>query len=202
MAKSMGRLTVYCKGHRSSYEKVGTILMNVRRQPDRRSVVSNIVQISDAFGPRAARLLSLLADNARITNASLAERAGMPASTCLNHVQALRSSGLIAGHHTQIDRRHLGLMLDVLIGLQLKDKRAATVHTRMDELQHLPYVTAVMRTSGAYDLMIQAQVRDTDHLISEIIDPITEMHDVGGTQTILVHEHWQRMSLIGRFFHV
>lgn len=166
------------------------------------TAASNVLQLCSAVRPQAARLLTVLADNARITNSALAARVGMPASTCLTHVQALASRGLVTGYHTQVDRRQLGLKLDVLIGLQLKDKRAPIVHALIEELREYPHIMAVMRTSGAFDLMVQALVRDTDHLIAEVIDPITDTRHVAGTQTILVHEHWQRMSLVGRFFRV
>lgn len=149
-----------------------------------------------------AYVLGELADNARITNAALAVRAGIPASTCLNRVRALTRAGPIVGYHTQISRRSLALNLDVLIGVLLKAKRAHAIHALLQDLKEFPHIVAMMRTSGAYDLMIEAHVRDTDHLIREVIDPLTENKHVGSTQTMLVHEHWRRMSLVGTFFRV
>lgn len=176
--------------------------MVVRVETPASRIQSDVVQRCETIAPNAARILEAIADDARITNAALARRVGIPPSTCLNRLQALRSGGLIAGHHTRVDRRQLGLAFEALVGIQLKDKRAASVHARIHELQDLPYVMAVMRTSGAFDLMVQVQVQDADHLVSEVVDPMTEMQDVAGTQTILVVEHWRRMSLAGRFFHV
>lgn len=160
----------------------------------------NLLHACESLDPTDAALLSELADDARLTNTALADRVGLPASTCLNRVRALRRSGWITGHHTQIDRRSLGLDLAVLVGLQLKDKRAQYVHALIQDLKRMPHVVAVMRTSGTYDLMIQVYVRDTDHLVEEVIDPLTENRHVAGTQTILLHEHWRRMSLVGDCF--
>jgi hypothetical protein len=57
-----------------------------------------------------------------------------------------------------------------------------------------------MRTSGPFDLMVNAHVSDTDHLVTEIIDPLTDNQSVSGTQTLMVVEHWRRASLLGGFF--
>lgn len=160
----------------------------------------NLLHASEALQPTDAALLSALADDARVTNTALAEAVGLPASTCLNRVRTLRRSGWITGHHTQVDRRSLGLDLAVLVGLVVKDKRAQTVHALIEDLKKMPHIVAVMRTSGTYDLMIQVYVRDTDHLVDDVIDPLTENRNVAGTQTILLHEHWRRISLVGEFF--
>lgn len=160
----------------------------------------NLLHSCDTLQPTDVALLAELADDARVTNTELAARVGLPPTTCLNHVRSLRRSGWIAGYHTQLARRTLGLDLAVLVGLHLKDKRAHYVHALIEDLKRLPHIVAVMRTSGTYDLMIQVYVRDTDHLIEQVIDPLTENRYVAGTQTILLHEHWRRMSLIGDFF--
>lgn len=160
----------------------------------------NLLQACDTLSPTDAALLLDLADDARATNTALAERVGLPPSTCLNRVRSLRRSGWITGHHTQVDRRALGLDLAVLVGLHLKDKRAQFVHALVEDLKRMPHVVAVMRTSGAYDLMVQVYVRDTDHLVKGVIDPLTEDRYVAGTQTILLVEHWRRTSLVGDFF--
>lgn len=160
----------------------------------------NLLHAAETLRPTDVTLLEELADDARVTNTELAARAGLPPSTCLNHVRSLQRSGWITGHHTQVDRRALGLDLAVLVGLVVKDKRARHVHALVEDLKRVPHVVAVMRTSGVYDLMIQVYVRDTDHLVEQVIDPLTENPHVAGTQTILLHEHWRRMSLVGDFF--
>lgn len=159
----------------------------------------NLLQACKTLEPTDAALLGELADNARITNAALADRAGIPASTCLNRVRALRRNGWITGHHTQVDRRSLGLDLAVLVGLELKDKRAEFTHALIRDLREMPHVVAVMRTSGAYDVMIQACARNTDDLVEQVLDPLTVNRYVANTQTILVHEAWRRTSLVGGF---
>lgn len=153
-----------------------------------------------SIDPTDAAILSVLADNARITNSDLSARVGIPASTCLYRVRALVKSGLIAGFYTHVSRRKLGLDLDVLVGVVLKDKQAQAVHQMMEKLKAVPQILTVMRTTGAYDLTIHAQVRDTEHLLHDVIDPLSD--HVASTQTMLIVEHWRRPSLFGGFVRV
>jgi DNA-binding Lrp family transcriptional regulator len=146
------------------------------------------------------KLLRLLADDARITNASLASRAGIPASTCISRVRNLNGSGVLEGHHARIQRRALGLALDVLVGVSLKSKQAAAVHETVEYIKQLRHVTTVLRTSGPFDLLVNAYLIDTDHLLTQLINPLTENKHVANTQTFLVSEHWHRASLLGEFF--
>lgn len=146
------------------------------------------------------RILDALADDARMTNAALAETVGLPASTCLHRVRSLTRQGVIAAYHSRIDRHRLGLHLEVLIGLGLTDKRQRAVTNVIVDIKKLPHVSGLMRTSGPFDLMVNALVANTDDLVTEVINPLTENAYVGSTQTLMVVEHWQRLSLQGDFF--
>lgn len=146
------------------------------------------------------KLLSLLADDARITNATLAERAGIPASTCINRMRNLSGTDVVPGYHARIQRRPLGLSLDVLVGISLVSKRASAVQETVEFIKQLRHVTTVLRTSGPFDLFVNAHVIDTDHLLAQLINPLTENKHIANTQTFLVSEHWQRASLFGDFF--
>jgi DNA-binding Lrp family transcriptional regulator len=51
------------------------------------------------------RLIALLAQDARMPNNQLAERAGVAPSTALTRVRALRERGVIRGFHADVDAR-------------------------------------------------------------------------------------------------
>ena len=53
--------------------------------------------------PQDARILTLLQSNARMSNADLAEAAGMSQSACWRRVKALEDSGVIEGYGARIN---------------------------------------------------------------------------------------------------
>src|SRR3954452_3280944 len=70
------------------------------------------------------RLVELLARDARLPNARLAELAGIAPSTCVTRLRGLRERGVIRGFHAEIDLAALGRPLQALIAVRL------SVHSR------------------------------------------------------------------------
>ena len=55
-------------------------------------------------------ILSILQENARISNVDLADRIGLSASACLRRVAQLEKDGLITGYHAKpVSYTHLTL---------------------------------------------------------------------------------------------
>lgn len=159
-----------------------------------------ILHDSEGISDAEAELLLLLADNARISNAQLAERTGMAPSTSLNRVNSLRASGVIRGFHTHIDRRSLQLQLQALVSVSLKDQSPHAMLTVLNEVMRLPHAIAVMKVTGAYHLVVQVHTRDSEQLQSEVLNPISRMPFVDRTDTSLMLGHYRRSSFIGQFF--
>src|SRR3954465_8940377 len=70
--------------------------------------------------PVDTKLLRILAEDARIPNNALAERAGIAPSTCLTRVRALRERGVIRGYHADVDPAALGRPLQAMIAVRLQ----------------------------------------------------------------------------------
>ena len=54
-------------------------------------------------------ILHQLQNDARLTNAELAQRVGLSAAPCWRRVRALEEAGFITGYHAVLDRHKLGL---------------------------------------------------------------------------------------------
>lgn len=147
-----------------------------------------------------AELLMLLADDGRMSNAQLAERTGMAPSTSLSRVNSLRSSGVIRGFHTHIDRRTLQLQLQALVSIALKDQSPHAMSTALREVMRLPHAIAVMKVTGAYHLVVQVHTRDSEQLQMDVLNPISRMPFIDRTDTSLMLGHYRRSSFIGQFF--
>ena len=65
------------------------------------------------------KILRHLQENARITNADLADRVGLSPTPCLRRLRRLEADGVIKGYHTEIDREALGVNVTVIILVKL-----------------------------------------------------------------------------------
>lgn len=158
-----------------------------------------ILQTSNRLTEPETELLLLLADNGRISNAQLAERTGMPASTSLSRVSSLKESGVIRGFHTHVDRRSLQLNLQALVSIALKDQSPHALSTALREVMKLPHAIAVMKVTGTFHLVAQVHTRDSEELQTKVLNPISRMPFIDRTDTSLILGHYRRNSFIGEF---
>ena len=65
-------------------------------------------------------ILSILQENARISNVDLADRIGLSASACLRRVAQLEKDGLVTGYHANLSLEKLGYSVLVLVHITLQ----------------------------------------------------------------------------------
>lgn len=134
-------------------------------------------------------LVRLLRQDARLSNARLAEEAGIAASTCLARVRSLVERGVVRGFHADIDPRALGFGLQALISVGIKSGARGAVATFAGEMRALPEVVQVFFLGGAEDFIVHVATRDTDHVRQFVVDNLSAHPSVSFTRTSLVFEH-------------
>ncbi|WP_411698620.1 Lrp/AsnC family transcriptional regulator [Conyzicola sp.] len=134
-------------------------------------------------------LVRLLRDDARSSNARLAEEAGIAPSTSLTRVRALIERGVVRGFHADLDPRALGLGLEALISVNIRVGARKAISTFSDEMRRLPEVVQVFFLGGAEDFIIHVATRDTDHARQFVVDNLSAHPSVASTRTSLVFEH-------------
>ena len=136
-----------------------------------------------------ATLVRLLQDDARLSNARLAEEAGIAPSTCLMRVRSLIERGVVRGFHADLDPRALGLGLEALISVNIRVGARNTIASFSEEMRVLPEVVQVFFLGGAEDFIIHVATRDTDHMRQFVVDNLSAHPSVASTRTSLVFDH-------------
>jgi DNA-binding Lrp family transcriptional regulator len=134
-------------------------------------------------------LVRLLRDDARISNARLAEEARIAPSTSLTRVRSLIERGIVRGFHADLDPRALGLGLETLISVNIRVGARKAISSFSDEMRRLPEVVQVFFLGGAEDFIIHVATRDTDHARQFVVDNLSAHPSVASTRTSLVFEH-------------
>ena len=143
-------------------------------------------------------LVRLLQDDARMSNARLAEEAGIAASTCLVRVRGLIERGVIRGFHAELDPRALGLGLEALISVNIRVGARKAILSFSEEMRALPEVVQVFFLGGAEDYIIHVATRDTDHVRQFVVDNLSAHPSVASTRTSLLFEHHSPRLPVGR----
>lgn len=109
-------------------------------------------------------ILSILANNARISNKELAAAVGLAPSSCHERLKALRERKVLLGSHAEVDLRSLGLALEVLLFIQLAKTGARQLDDFLRKSASVPEVRSVFLVSGHHDLIVHVAIRDMEHL--------------------------------------
>lgn len=137
-------------------------------------------------------LLRLLNQNARITNADLAEAAGIAPSTCITRVRSLVSRGVIIGFSANINPASVGLASQVLISVSLRAGARSHLADFMNEMRSLPEVIQVFFLGGSEDFIVHLAVRDNDHVREFVLENLSSNATVASTRTNMVFEHFNK----------
>lgn len=129
------------------------------------------------------RLLEALQQDATLTVAELAERAGLSKSACWRRVQRLEDSGVIAARVTLLDQEQLGLNLTVYSAIRTHEHTADWFARFYRMVTAMPNVMEVHRLSGDIDYLIRAVVPDMrsyDEMYKDMIAKV-DLYDVSSS---------------------
>ncbi|MEV8339677.1 Lrp/AsnC family transcriptional regulator [Leucobacter sp. NPDC077196] len=137
------------------------------------------------------KIVEELQANGRITNAELAERVGVAASTCIARVRNLVARKIITGFTASVDPRAIGLDLEVLVSVTVRSGARQRITELGEELRGLPEVMQLFFLGGVEDFIIHLAVRDSDHVRDFVVEHLSAHPAISSTRTSIVFSHHQ-----------
>ena len=129
------------------------------------------------------KILSLLKDNARITNADIAKQVEMAPSAVLERVRKLERRGIIKGYETRINEKSLGFGLKTMVWIKTNENVGSMVlGNRVAELREVQEVHCV---AGEFSYLLKVCVRDVDDQ-AKFLFKLGEIEGVVESRTTLV----------------
>jgi DNA-binding Lrp family transcriptional regulator len=137
-------------------------------------------------------IVAVLQNDARLSNKELAARVGLAPSSCLERVRRLTDAGVLRAFHAEVDPRALGITLQALVFVRLKQHSRKTVREFRHHALALAESIAVYHVAGQHDFLVHVGVRDADHLRDLALDAFTTRPEVAQIETHLIFEHMRR----------
>jgi DNA-binding Lrp family transcriptional regulator len=143
-----------------------------------------------ASRPRAAvrlddvdrRLLSLLAQDARLSQRALARELRMSPPAIGERLARLERAGVIRGYRVDIDWAALGYVTGYLAVTAMEGADQSEI---MRALHLLPEVQEVAVITGSMDMLARVRVRDYTHLRRFLLERVWQMPGIQRTETFL-----------------
>jgi Lrp/AsnC family leucine-responsive transcriptional regulator len=129
------------------------------------------------------RILQQLQDDARITNAELAERVGLSPSPCLRRVRALEQAGILKRYVALVDARAVGLPISVVVNVSLRSQERSALMAFETQIQRCPEVMECYLMTGSSDYMLRMVVPDLESYERFLADTLTRIPGVANIQS-------------------
>lgn len=106
------------------------------------------------------KILEILQENGRITNARLAKMIGISPPSMLERVRKLESSGVVEKYVALINRQIIGYELMAIIVVSLSLHQVSSLRTVVDRLAELDEVLECYQLTGDVDFLLKVVTRD------------------------------------------
>lgn len=107
------------------------------------------------------KILSILQINGDISMSDLSEQIGLSLSACHRRVKLLESAGVISHYAARLDRRALGLEVQVFIEVKLTSQRKEDFEAFEKAIADMPEVLESHLISGEFDYLMRVAARNT-----------------------------------------
>ena len=133
------------------------------------------------------KILTLMQQDARISNLELAEQIGLSPSPCSRRVKALEDAGLILGHVTLLNPERLNLKLTAHIHVTVDKHTPERLDNFNQAVSQMPEVLqCALITGNDADYMLTVMVPDMEHYLRILLDKLTRIDGVTGVRSSFV----------------
>lgn len=129
------------------------------------------------------RILNLLQDNGRISNAEVARALDMAPSAVFERIRKLETRGYVAGYEARLAPKKLDFGLLAFVFVRAEEVGEVTVGSKLAELAAVQEVHQVV---GEDCYLVKLRARDTDDLARVLNREIKRIPGIVSTRTTIV----------------
>ena len=130
-------------------------------------------------------IISILAQDGRISMTALAEKAHISRAHCHARLQHLQNTGVITGFTVKVDPLKMGVGASAHVILKLRQHNWRGLR---QQLLDIPEIWHVALTGGPMDVILLVRAKDTADLRRVVFDEIQPLAGVVDTQTFMIFD--------------
>lgn len=135
---------------------------------------------------RDLKILTILQQDCRISNAELAERISMSASACWRRVKTFEEAGIITRYGAIINPAKIGMAFSAIVHVQLTRHDPKAMEAFLRGVIGRKEVQSCYATTGQADYHLMVQCRDIDSYNEFLESFLFKLPAVRGAQTNVV----------------
>jgi Lrp/AsnC family leucine-responsive transcriptional regulator len=142
------------------------------------------------------KILHHLQEDARITNADLAEKVGLSPTPCLRRLRRLEADGVIKGYHAEINREALGVNVTVIILVKLEREDDTTLREFEAAIKKRPEVMECYLVTGKFDYFLRVVIPSLSAYEAFLSETILRMPKVATVESSFTLREIERRNVI------
>lgn len=142
--------------------------------------------MKDELDSKDIQILSLLQNNARLSNKEIAAKIEIAQSSTHDRIKKLTQKGYFKGAYAQIDQKKLGLNIEVMLAIKLNKQHRSIIADFIEKASQFPGVLQLFHMAGNSDFILHLAVKDSNELRGFILDRLSTLDYVQSTETSMV----------------
>jgi len=135
------------------------------------------------------RLLIAVQRDASLSQAELAEQAGVSPSQVSRRLSRLKEAGVLRGVVGILEPKLAGLTCSAIIRVRLRDHAAANVRAFRDLVERMNEVTLCLMTTGETDYLMKVVARDLPHFQEIVQLKLLRCAAIAHMESSIILEH-------------
>lgn len=140
------------------------------------------------------KILDLLQQDARVSNAEIARQVGLVPSAVLERVRRLEKQGVIESYTTRVAPKALGLPLLAYVAVRAQERLSSNDTAR--QLAKLPEVLEIHHVAGEDCFLVKVRVADTEDLGRLLRERFGKIRSITSTRSTIVLETVKDTSIL------
>lgn len=132
------------------------------------------------------KILEILQENAKITNAQLSKEIGLSPAPTLERVKKLENAGIIQSYHARLNPQSIGLGVSTFITVTLTGHKKEHIDKFIGYVNNIPEIVEVHHITGAGDFMLKVVSTDIPAYQKLLVEVINEIPEIDNTQSTMV----------------
>ena len=131
------------------------------------------------------RILSILQKDGQISMSALSQQVGLSLSACHRRVKLLESEGVISSYAARLNRKALGLEIQVFMEIKLVSQRREDTATFEEAISKMPEILECHMISGDFDYLVRVAARNTGDYETLYRERLSSLPSVSQMKTLL-----------------
>ena len=132
------------------------------------------------------KVLEILQNNAKITNAQLSKEIGLSPAPTLERVKKLELSGVIKSYHAQLDRDRVGLGVTTFVQISLTGHKKEVTDSFVRNVNLIEEIIECHHITGSCDFLLKVISKDIASYQKLMLEKINEIEEVANTETMVI----------------